>query len=213
MNARHLVPFAAALSGAVIGCTPQPYPGSPVGTFHIVGEVTSNTCGAGVPVTNPIGIDVEIRGDGMGTAYWRTTGASASSLIAGVITPGEVFTFSQAAQTVVQQPNMSLNFVGCTVDQVETLSGSISYPVVADAGVDASDDAGSGDDGGVTATGMDGGVPTDAGPSSLSGTETISFSPTTGYDCSQAFVTLGGPFATLPCQITYTLVGYPRASF
>ena len=81
------------LALAVWACVPEDVPGEVVGTYHFVGELTTNECGeAAYPAANPLEMRVELRRD-LELAVWRAPQAPINH---GVVEDDEVWRFETA---------------------------------------------------------------------------------------------------------------------
>lgn len=207
MRRRIFAVLVLAVAGA---CTPE-YPGEPVGSFHVVGALVDNTCGASaVPAFDPIVFDVEVRAD-RGQGFWRRP---MLPVVSGTYGSDGTFRFSTVAQTKLLDPIEELGLPGCYVTQTEVVSGRVR-PEDLDGGAQAdAGDASTPADGGAT---VDAGANDDsdagAGSMALEGDNTVELAPIAGSACSAATSAEGGPFLALPCSLHYSLSGTLRAPF
>jgi ABC-type glycerol-3-phosphate transport system substrate-binding protein len=69
MNRHVSFPFAGALAAALVllACSGSPLPGTVLGTYKVVGQIQTNSCGLGAP--NPWTFDIQLSQDGA-TLYW-----------------------------------------------------------------------------------------------------------------------------------------------
>jgi len=171
----------------VCGCAPR-YPGEPVGTFHVVGALVENTCGASaVPAFDPLVFDVEVRAD-RGQGFWRRP---MLPVVSGTYGRDGAFRFSTVSQAKVLDPIEELGLPGCVVTQTEVVSGQLR---------ELSADGGTYADAGDASDLADAGMPdhdasldddADAGEIALglSGDNTVALSPTPGSACAAATAT------------------------
>jgi hypothetical protein len=68
LRSARLAPVAFVALAACFGKDPY-NPGTPLGTFHVVGKLTANTCGEGGTAPDPWTFDVKLARDA-GTLYW-----------------------------------------------------------------------------------------------------------------------------------------------
>lgn len=183
------------LAIALLGCEQPGYPGQSIGSFHVVGALESNACGAAVPALDRIEFDVELRAES-GAGYWRRVDAP---IVTGTYDDEEsAFEFRSTIQIPVIAPEPDLMVRGCTLEQREEVRGIVEWAVPPDAGAPDPD---AGDQ------------PQALEAESLAGLSTIAFSPTPGSDCTATTAPAGGPFAALPCLVEYDLDGTPRDAF
>ena len=172
-------PLLACLTGG------EP-PGEYYGTYEITGVLLENQCGAGVPALNPFSFKVELRTDGS-AALWRRPQAP---LTYGIVRDG-VWEIDTSATLPVYEADPIAGTPGCALTQTESI-------VLEELEMDLD-------------TAMpDGAMPDAAMPdagahNAMSGTTTITYTPTPGSDCSPSLVTFGGPFDSLPCALRYEL--------
>lgn len=177
---------AAALAGlAGDGCSDKAMPGTPLGTFNVTGTLTVNTCGAGVNAPNPWTFQVDLSLDGS-TLYWSWK--DGSPYLTGQLSSGQAsLVASQTATDTVEAgtcpttPNYggwfgeSQTSTQCTSTPDCSMTRSDAYAVSMASTMKA-----------------------------FTGTLSYAFAISSGT-CSGDYASAGGPYATLPCTITYTL--------
>jgi hypothetical protein len=178
--------IALAFSTLLVACEPPTHPGESVGTFQVNGSLDENLCGAAVPALDPISFSVEIR-DQLGRAMWIMDEQPVQD---GIRMPDGTYRFRSGTTVPVLEPQPG--YRGCSLQQVELVEVTISS-VPADGVVDESD----------AGVGMGG----DDDALEIDGLSEVQFTPTIDSDCSPLPVVNGGPWAALPCTITYTLFG------
>jgi len=178
-----------------LGCEPQGHPGVSIGTFQITGSLDQNGCGAAVPALDPISFSVELRDD-LGRGVWVQ---DEGPIQTGIRMPDGAYRFRYGATVPVIAPQPG--YRGCNLQQVEFIEvriepyesdGEEEPPIRTPIG---GEDA----DGGVV-------VENDI-DLALEGLSEIQYTPTSTSDCSPLPVVNGGPWAALPCTLTYTLFG------
>lgn len=186
---------------ALAGCEAS-YPGEPVGSFDVTGQLEANTCGTdALPARSPIRFPVEIR-ERSGEAFWRR---AEKPLVSGVVVEDRTYRFAVGSEVDLIAPDPDFGIPGCSLTQLETVTVALSEaPDASDGGAE---DAGVGDAG---SDGSDGGAPV---PLVLAGDNTIELIPTPGSDCTAATLAGGGPFLALPCRVEYALDGSAREPF
>ena len=122
-----MAPVTAAVAAAVAAgaCADQPLPGTMLGTYQVVGQSLTNTCGLGMP--NPWNFDVQLSRDG-GTLYWSWIDGRPALY-------GPLTNQSDAELTATQQANVDGTADGglgpCTLsraDSVQVQLGTGSQP-------------------------------------------------------------------------------------
>ena len=192
MAPRILLLLALALSLGFSACENE-YPGETVGTFHVIGFLEENTCGAGVGAVNPLDFFVELRRDEeTGEAIWRVP----QQPIASGAYSDDDYRFEFHRSAAVYGADQLTGRAGCALDENDLVKVSVVPAQLADGGVP--DSGTSAQDGGVS----DGAI--------LEGINVIELSPTPGSDCSLATSGPTGVFADLPCRVEYTLRGTPH---
>lgn len=190
---------------ALLGCQPGELPGTPVGTYDIVGELVENTCGtAALPAREPLQFSVELRDLG-GAGIWIVGEPPGFS---GTYSDRGEFRFTRQSQYVAIAPSSETNepeevedfftqepasrttttTPGCTLTIRETIDGRAMRTI------DSQRDAGV-----ALAPGAD--------AADLLADNTIEIAPTGGSDCLRALQAGGGPFVDLPCAAHYELAG------
>lgn len=217
-----LVVLAIAALTVVSACEPS-YPGVPLGTYGVVETLDANTCGAGLPVLATVTFDVELRASGA-VGYWRMP---ASGPIAGSYREADgAFEFRSTIATVAWAADLPNGIAGCTLEQRETIRGTVT-PInvsvdgaVNDAAVSDGDAAHEIADAGVadasSDTALDGGNRSDAGSSDagssealelLVGEHSVDIVVVSGSDCAALLTAHGGSFDLMPCRVHYTISG------
>jgi hypothetical protein len=212
-----LVVLAVAALVFVSACEPS-YPGVPLGTYGVVETLDANTCGAGLPVLATVTFDVELRASGA-VGYWRMP---ASGPIAGSYREADgAFEFRSTLATVAWAADLPNGIAGCTLEQRETIRGTVT-PInvsvdgaVSDATVSDGDAAHEIADAGIadasSDTALDGGNGSDAGSSEalelLVGEHTVDIVVVSGSDCAALLTAQGGSFDLMPCRVHYTISG------
>ncbi len=175
------------LALVTLGCEPPTQPGASVGTFQISGSLDANGCGAAVPALDPIAFGVEIR-DQSGRALWLMDDQPVQE---GIRMPDGTMRFRSGTTVPVLAPGP--DYRGCSLQQVELVEVQVTS-ADADAGVADASIADAGDAGSAAAL-------------EIRGVNEIQFTPTIDSDCSPLPVQNGGPWAALPCTISYSLFG------
>ena len=134
---------AAAL--ALVGCNPDPLPGTALGTYHVVAQSQTNTCGLGAP--DPWTFDVQLSQQGS-TLYWSFM--DGSPLLSGTLDAQAQTTISDTTQANVDGSEAGLG--PCTMQRADQLqlalapgtppvsfTGSFDYGFTVPAGSDCSD--------------------------------------------------------------------------
>jgi hypothetical protein len=218
----HRVGVGFALVAVASACEPI-HPGESVGTYTIVATLDRHGCGVtAVPVRQRLRYRVEIRSD-RGIGYWHRPG---QPVVSGLC-DGRSFSFSTSVLVPVLPPESETGYVGCTLEQRQTIEGTLvplvgpqssapdaafgdGGPAQRDAATHGAEaDAGFAMDGSVAADARaDGALPDAAtAPRVLEGTDEIVFAPAPGSDCTPLLTAAGGPWATLPCTVRYRVEG------
>jgi len=138
---------SAATLALVAACSGKdPYnPGTPIGTFHVVGKIDSNACGDALGVTDPWQFDIRLAVD-PGRLYWVQGGPA----VGGVMDAKSHATLQSSDTRTLHQadPKHGLGFCSITrndsvdvtlaADQA-SFTGTLSYEFVATDGSDCSD--------------------------------------------------------------------------
>jgi hypothetical protein len=214
--------LAAAVPGVLTACEPA-YPGEALGTYTLVATLERHGCGgAAVPVRDRLSYEVELRAD-RGVGYWRRPG---EPLVSGLC-DGRSFSFGASVLVPVLAPDPDTGYPGCTLEQRQTIAGTVVPVVAADGGgvpgADAAPTGGAGTDGdagpggasdggtndGARSDGAatDGGTTDGGAPTLVEATDEIVFAPAPGSDCTPLLAAAGGPWTALPCTIRYRIVG------
>jgi hypothetical protein len=138
-----------AIAAFAIACSPaSPLPGTPLGTYNVVGTLESNTCGTGLGAPNPWTFTVQMSEDAT-VFYWELSGGSEVS--------GTMSSATQADITSIQTANVDApdaglegpcNLQGSTAIDLTlatssppaTFGGTITYTFAAAAGVSSTND-------------------------------------------------------------------------
>jgi hypothetical protein len=136
-----LLALACACSGK------DPYnPGSPLGTFHVQGQLMTNSCGDGNGAPNPWLFDVKLARDAS-TLYWIQGGAPVSGMLDAKLHS----TMQTTTTTTVHQANPQTGVPFCALQRDDSLdatltgdppngfTGSLSYAFSQTSGSDCSD--------------------------------------------------------------------------
>lgn len=182
----------ASIATFFFACGEPGYPGDNVGAFTVAGAITSNTCGTNIPLVNPLSFTVELRDD-RGVAYWRRP---QSALFTGVWS-GHQFTFATQEEVRAIEPDPVNGVAGCLLIQSVTILGAVA----------------SENDGGIFPDGGDADAGVMSSATGFSGTQTITYTPQTGSDCTALVPPLGSQVAALPCSVIYTLSATRTADF
>ena len=176
--------------------------GNLVGKYAVHGVLVENSCGQGLPTSNPLDFQLEIR-ESDGVAYWAPSKSSRNS---GSLSDAGAFRFSTSQTTVIKAAMQVLaepgDFVSndpdrdlkqtraCAVTTKETITGNLQRWRETDGAITESPlrgDAGSSDD--------------------LTAEHMIEVSASAGSDCNPALVAFGGKYNALPCAARYQLRG------
>jgi len=131
-----LVVLVIAALTFVSGCEPS-YPGVPLGTYSVVETLETNTCGAGLPVLPTVSFDVELRASGA-VGYWRMR---ASGPVTGSYREADgAFEFRGTTALVAWATDLPNGIAGCTLEQRETIRGTVT-PILTTADGAAGDGA------------------------------------------------------------------------
>jgi len=190
----------AALNFVFAACEPS-YPGVPLGTYSVVETLDANTCGGGLPVLPTVSFDVELRASGA-IGYWRMP---ASGPVTGTYREADgAFEFRGTTTLVAWAPDLPNGIAGCTLEQRETIRGTVTpiATITDGAAVDSALDAGNAADAGAAG---------DAGTSEprelLVGEHVVDVVVTRGADCGALLAVQGGSFDAMPCRVRYTMSG------
>lgn len=188
-----LAPAAVPLALACTPSTPRPQ-GTPIGTFAVHGSLEDNGCRPGFEPLDPLQFSVELRRDAA-TIVWRTNGGQP---VGGSLRDDGSFRLVSRGRTEAWPADPANGITGCSLDRIETVSGTLETGSLSDAGADAG--VGHPDDAGAQG---------DAGPSSRAiafhADDEIEIVPVLGTDCSALLISNGGSFPSLPCSATYRL--------
>jgi hypothetical protein len=169
-------------------CNPSSLPGTPLGTYNVVGALGTNTCGAGLGAPSPWNFTVQLSEDSTTTPptlYWLSSDGT------------EMYSTMSSATQVSITSTVTSN-VGATGP---TDAGP---DVAASAGMEGACDLAQNT---VLALTLAAGSP----PTTFTGTMTYTFQTATGVsatsDCTAELATVGGPYNTLPCTASYSMTG------
>lgn len=191
------------LAAVATACRPAAQPGERLGTFAITGTLQDNACGDGFQPDLMLAFNAELRRTDS-VAYWKMGEAPATS---GTIDANGNFRFRSQSLIEAWPQNAAEGVVGCRFVQTETISGRVTALVLSE--TDAGDagqpsDAFSHDAGRADSGARDAGP---VGTMELSATNTVDIAPSPGSDCTPALTFAGGPFAALPCRVSFVLDG------
>lgn len=176
-----------------LGCVPPAEP-DPLGTFAVVSEMRSNTCGPQVTeVLSRATFDVALALRN-GSIFWMPRGASQAT---GTYNPGTgAFRFVDEQTVVLAQPDARRGITGCALIRADVIEGVVDWSS-GDGGVDD-----------VPTFGQD----ASAAPRArgFRGTETVVWGATPGSDCGGVLGAQRGQFTALPCELTYALSAEAR---
>lgn len=191
-------------------------PPADLGRWRVEATLTQNTCGpqsGSFPQRFAFQVTLGTR---QGAFSW-TPDQAASALGTWDPQVGS-FRIAQEITQVVAAPDRRIEFVGCTMRRADVIEGLL--PVAADSGVfdagarDALSNVDASADAGDAAAGD---ASVDAGPvdaPTFRASESIVYGAAEGSDCRAQIGAGQGQVLTLPCVVTYTLVGvrYDTAS-
>lgn len=204
------LPLVALLGLTVLACAELP--GEVVGTYRITMKLTENTCGPGaVNLLNGHRYAVELRDDGH-HGYWRVPNQPP---LQGKY---EDRHFSFENTGIVAHEESDAGARGCTLRQVDVLTGTLRGASDEDASTDESsepDEDGASDAGAAKEQDDADAGTTDAGVADdlpLHGEHVFTISAVAGTDCTTALPPRG-VFAALPCTVRYTLTGVKMKPF
>jgi hypothetical protein len=192
------------------GCPQSNAPGKLVGSYHISGALTDNTCGsAALPAADHLSFDVDVR-EAKGAGYWVRSSPPPQG---GQLDAAGNFTFE--LQNTYRLGGMTKEPVEALIDMdpeklanpqvydhldqaqpppcqltvTERIKGTLLRDLrqLADGGTGPSSDAIGADD--------------------LVADNEITIRPAAGSDCKMVLAAQGGPFDALPCRAHYDLTG------
>jgi hypothetical protein len=182
---------SVVLASLTLACRPFPEPGEALGQYTIIGMLRDNTCAPGLDPIDPLEFRVDLWRD-RGRLTWRLAGGRP---VTGTLRDDGSFHLRTRLPVQAWPADPGQGIVGCTLEQIETIEGTIVLP------------ASSGDAAVASKNGED---PADAGvgrPSTLTGENRIEIVPVAGSDCSPLLLSFGGSFPSLPCAARYVLTG------
>lgn len=194
----------AALSLLAAGCVAEPT-GEEVGTYQVTMALASNTCGAGAVILNDgHRYTAQLRAEGE-NGFWRIPGQTP---LPGTYAEGR-FEFAYNSVVARSAPDAG-SF--CQLVQEEVLEGA-----VADSDDDAERDAGPTDAATAKSASDDSDEEQDEKAferpeRGLVGRHVFNIKAAAGTDCADA-LSPDGPFARLPCTVSYDLKGTDTKSF
>lgn len=102
----------------LVACSAKdPYnPGTPLGTFHVVGKLASNECGGGLGASDPWEFDIHLAVD-PGKLYWVQGGPA----VAGTMDASSHATLTSSAITTLQESDPKHGIPFCSVTRADAL--------------------------------------------------------------------------------------------
>jgi hypothetical protein len=142
---RLLVSIASLVTFAACSGTDPYNPGTPLGTFHVVGKLDSNACGDVLGVSDPWEFDIKLAVD-PGRLYWVQGGPA----VGGVMDASSHATLQSSDTRTMHEADTKKGIGFCSItrnDSVDvtlagdqaSFTGTLSYQFVATDGSDCSD--------------------------------------------------------------------------
>jgi hypothetical protein len=140
-------------------------PGSPLGTFHVDGKITTNACGESLGAPADWKFDVKLSTDPH-VLYW----VQGDIPVQGTLDASSHASMTSTSSQVIHDVDSGAAF--CAMDRADALDITL-----------ASD------------------------RTTFAATLTYTFTVQQGSACDDQMAASGGPYATLPCAVTYALTG------
>ena len=180
--------------------TPGPDTSTVIGTFAVAASLEENGCRPALSPGDTLGFSVELRRDATTLVWRRNEGPP----VGGTLRSDGTFRLRTRDLREQWAADPANGIVGCTLEEINTLSGTLVESADGGAPQDAgAGDAGSGDAGSGDAGARDGGAVSRV--SGFHGDHEIELAPSLGSDCSALLISNGGSFPTFPCAIVYRL--------